>query len=995
MVRLWSGNTDLDLGTFATTLNYSIADIREPDKRNASYSKTLTLPGTKTNNKFFENLFEVDIATQTFNPNLKAKTVLSIDGVTQFKGALKLRQVNYLLNGEVTYDCNLIGNLADLYQSLGNKKLRDLDLSAYDHTFSKANIEAAWTPTIGTGYCYPMIDYGENIDLNRWDVGTFRPAAFVKTIFDKIVSDAGYNYSSTFLTSDLFKRLIIPNSQDHMKLTDAQCTARLFNAGRTTSQTFTDVEQSINNLTNAYTTYRDTCQINADSGGSYFDNDGTFNIATYQHEPNYTGYNNYIFTCDYQIEVTKAVGGTVLGFEAKGIIAAEIVMLNSLGFETSLNTFLVNFDQNITYPDSLPAQTLTFTGSLNVAVENHIVGSTDKIYVRINHYTATNYTTTSINYTLTNISFKNSVANNSLNIGDTVIFSSTLPDMLQKDFVTGLIRMFNLYIEQDANDENLLNIEPRNTYYNSTVEDWTAKLATEKNIEILPMAALDFKRITCQYKNDEDYFNKTYTNEYKRNYGSYLAEITNDFVQGDYKVETTFAPTPLVGNYVNDRIIPTIEQYNADTPPTTEPINSVPRILYWKGLLNCQTWNFRYFSQDNFKTQYPYAGHLDNPQTPTIDLSFGVPQKVYYGVNQFINSLIYTDNNLYNVYYKQMIDEVTDRDSKLVTAWFNLKPLDIQNLDFRKIIRVKNHYLRLNKVIDYSPIKPELTKCEFIKVVNYSTFVSASATMSGGYDTVINSRENAPVTGMGTWTAGNTVGRGNPDIVTGEKNYSGGGLSNWIGGRSNRVHGRNSSGVVAFGEDNIVQDGASGVVLYGYANNVGFNAKSIFIQGSQNTIAAGLSNVTLIKSSGVNVTESNTLYINSIKQYTDTPLIRTTGWQYSNSKTLNSSPLAITGLEAQAGKYILLKELLFILKVGAVQYNFANNLKLRYTGGKVIVDIDKAIINSAVDYHYQVTGMNGKIASSEGIELYSAADAAAGNGLYYIKCLYEVIDTII
>ena len=253
--------------------------------------------------------------------------------------------------------------------------------------------------------------------------------------------------------------------------------------------------------------------------------------------------------------------------------------------------------------------------------------------------------------------------------------------------------------------------------------------------------------------------------------------------------------------------------------------------------------------------------------------------------------------------------------------------------------------------------------------------------MSGGYDTVINSRENAPVTGMGTWTAGNIVGRGNPDIVTGEKNYSGGGLSNWIGGRSNRVHGRNSSGVVAFGEDNIVQDGASGVVIYGYGNNIGFNNSSIFIQGSQNVINPGLKNVTLIKTNGKTITESDVIYINGAKQYTDTPLIRTTGWQYSNSKTLNSSPLAITGLEAQAGKYILLKELLFILKVGAVQYNFANNLKLRYTGGKVIVDIDKAIINSAVDYHYQVTGMNGKIAAGEGRELYSAADAAAGNGL--------------
>ncbi len=56
MVRLYSNGTDLDLGEFSTTLTFSIADIREPDKRNASFSKTLTLPGTKANNLFFENM---------------------------------------------------------------------------------------------------------------------------------------------------------------------------------------------------------------------------------------------------------------------------------------------------------------------------------------------------------------------------------------------------------------------------------------------------------------------------------------------------------------------------------------------------------------------------------------------------------------------------------------------------------------------------------------------------------------------------------------------------------------------------------------------------------------------------------------------------------------------------------------------------------------------------------------------------------------------------
>jgi len=264
--------------------------------------------------------------------------------------------------------------------------------------------------------------------------------------------------------------------------------------------------------------------------------------------------------------------------------------------------------------------------------------------------------------------------------------------------------------------------------------------------------------------------------------------------------------------------------------------------------------------------------------------------------------------------------------------------------------------------------------------------------MNGGIDIVINSRENAPVIDMGTFIDGNVVARPSSTVITGEKNYAGGGLSTWISGRNNRVHGRNSSGVVITGEDNIVQDGASGVVIHGYGNNVGFGAKSLFIQGDRNTINAGIENVTLLHTNSQTITTSDTLYINGVERFTDEPILRTTGWAYSNNKLLNSFPNAISELTAQANKIILVKELLFCLDAGGTPFNFANNIKLRYTGGFVAVDIDKAIINSATDYYFQAIDINAKVAVGEGLELYSAADAAVGNGTYYYKIIYQVID---
>ena len=56
---------------FPYSLNYNIADIREPEKRNTSYSKTIKIPGTKANNIVFDNIFEID-NEGSFNPDRKS-----------------------------------------------------------------------------------------------------------------------------------------------------------------------------------------------------------------------------------------------------------------------------------------------------------------------------------------------------------------------------------------------------------------------------------------------------------------------------------------------------------------------------------------------------------------------------------------------------------------------------------------------------------------------------------------------------------------------------------------------------------------------------------------------------------------------------------------------------------------------------------------------------------------------------------------------------------
>ena len=106
--------------------------------------------------------------------------------------------------------------------------------------------------------------------------------------------------------------------------------------------------------------------------------------------------------------------------------------------------------------------------------------------------------------------FYNNIINNGLFEGQLIDMSQVIPEQIKiKDFFTSIIKMFNLYIEQDKNEHNRLLIEPRNEFYSEgIVVDWSAKLDMLQDLEILPMGELDSVKYRFTYKEDSDYWNK-------------------------------------------------------------------------------------------------------------------------------------------------------------------------------------------------------------------------------------------------------------------------------------------------------------------------------------------------------------------------------------------------------------------------------------------------------------------------------------------------------
>jgi hypothetical protein len=185
------------------------------------------------------------------------------------------------------------------------------------------------------------------------------------------------------------------------------------------------------------------------------------------------------------------------------------------------------------------------------------------------------------------------------------------------------------------------------------------------------------------------------------------------------KVEVIFAGTALYQYLGTDKIYSAIYKLS-NTKQSEDPMDSVIRILQAQKITNRVSWNMLNGGTTLATyNDYGYAGHLffDSASftatnlNPTSDINFGAPAEIYCRVQQ------YTSANLFNSYWSEYIAEITDKDSKLLTAQIKLNDVDIYNLDFGKLLYIDGSLWRLNRILDYNPIALQTTKCEFLKVI--------------------------------------------------------------------------------------------------------------------------------------------------------------------------------------------------------------------------------------------------------------------------------------
>lgn len=214
-------------GDAAVALSYRANDLRSLDSREAAFSETFTLPPTAQNRQVLGAPHSLD--SQTTTPYRLLPALLRSPGGAVLLDGFAIVELSH----GAGYDVTLTDAVGGLFQLVGSRSLRELDLSQYDHTFTYANAQAASANDCTAGYCYVLSDDGR---LTRRPATAgllyyeLTPAVYYDALLRAMLLDplppaplpadyvapfnplAGYTLAGTLLSEDRFRRAVLPQA---------------------------------------------------------------------------------------------------------------------------------------------------------------------------------------------------------------------------------------------------------------------------------------------------------------------------------------------------------------------------------------------------------------------------------------------------------------------------------------------------------------------------------------------------------------------------------------------------------------------------------------------------------------------------------------------------------------------------------------------------------------------------------------------------------------
>jgi hypothetical protein len=678
------------MGEIDIALTFSVEDIADITKRRGSFSKTITLPNTPTNRACFGYAYNIQSFVGGFQPNKKIRAAMWEDGVQVFSGVLQLISMSKI-RGEVTYEVGLFSDDVSLFKSIeGNLLATTVGVSGMNHTLTSAHVSATWTASGASGYVYGLVDnygYTDATTQGWFSVPYWKmtPSIYVKKMVDLIFAQAGYRYTSEFFNSERFGKLVMPYAAGQLSVNLSG--SNIF-AASTSGQNFSGTFSGYLNF--------------ADDSSPYYDRPGYWNTGTSTLQlPALPTRWNVTVKLDFG-QVTQFINQTYNFLYLYDASTSRIVS-PSRGFTAQASGTNVITWSNIQLNTSSQIRVL-MTGVGSTAC-NLLSGST-VLWECLENPTS---------------------------VG-TIDMATALPaDVKQSDLLQDLQKMFNLYFMPDPADPKNLIVEPWVDFYSSGVVDWSQKSDENAEQNITNGDPNQYKTIVFKYKDAGDYLSKLDKSNYplaKEGYGGRIFTTDNFYGKGENIVELACS-TLIPANFTTDKVIGRVWDLDGSAlSGTIKTLQSGYRIAQYNLIEAPTTWAYQYGVSGSVALaesllSLPFVSHLNNPYAADFDLAFGIPKQLYYAVNVAANSdpYAYTNNNLFNIYWWNFIQETVSREAMQLELSIMLNSVDISQLDFRTPIYYGGVRWRLLEVRDYEIGQQKPCRVTLRRILNLTEFV--------------------------------------------------------------------------------------------------------------------------------------------------------------------------------------------------------------------------------------------------------------------------------
>ena len=695
-------------------------------------SQTFDLPGTKKNNRFFNHGYDVsqqDIPA--FYNSISAWVILN--GETVLEGSLQLQEIVTSEDGYVTYKVSVIDKVVLFKQNLASKLIRNGNWSRYNHTLTSGSIVDSWTNNLLSGSIfYPLADYGRpdpdtfpNIPLvmlgvsgsaNPGDINStstpmrveqFLPAVRLKDVFDVIFEQVGFDYTGSFVSGSNWEQLyVLPKAIEGLGIASVAGIENTVNYQRNTEQILGTVGGGTPSI-----------QVDFLPNLEISDPGNNFNTGTGMYIAPQTG--------EYTFNVTVTVSNETDPNDNPD--SAYILRLYSGSAGGGADTVLASSAPYYFVYNGPPygARTVTWTGTLNIG---------DPVYanIEIDDYFSQPESQEYFTMAFGN-AFQVTVAPETFE-GAPVDMSQQWGDTKSIDLLKGVIEHFNLILEHDPYNPNVIKIETFLDWIRQgEIKDWTDKYNTAKRISINHTIDEQPKELLLQDQEDSDRFSKqTKEQEPNYQYGTLRILADNNISQGEKKIGSFFGPIVL-GSQIDSASIDPIQNirdydlalssdfvfphlYKFDNKKQTA-FKFKPRIGY--KVTNEINDSFYIGSPSHYidtTGSYATISNLNSIDPVISGSSLDLHYNNTYGA--FTNGIANINGGVsnYQTYWSDYIQSLYWTDNKKVTLDLYFEPYEYKSIRLNDRIQIKNQMYRINKISGYNITNRDVVTVELIKL---------------------------------------------------------------------------------------------------------------------------------------------------------------------------------------------------------------------------------------------------------------------------------------